>query len=164
MIYLIRHGETDGGQKGETPLNEHGFNQARQTAPDVKGLGITQIYSSDVLRAVQTTKEINKVVNVPVVFDKRLREFPILARIKGKFEDLPPKEIEKALHEAFVRVQDFLAEIKGKKNIAIVTHRGIILTMMYIKEYGEFDMEKVTEFRKKMKTDIKNCEIIRFEI
>ncbi len=81
MIYAIRHGQTDWNKEGiiqgggsNCPLNEEGLKQAKILAEKLKNFHITKIYSSDLLRAKQTTEEINKILKVKVVYSPLLRE------------------------------------------------------------------------------------------
>ena len=61
-LYLIRHGQSAGnaegrfGGHGPTPLSELGKEQAEKTAKVLAKEGISAIYSSDLLRAVQTAE------------------------------------------------------------------------------------------------------------
>ena len=81
MIYAVRHGQTDWNKEGiiqggrsDCPLNEEGIKQAKILAEKLKKFNITKIYSSDLLRAKQTTEEINKVLHVEVIYSSLLRE------------------------------------------------------------------------------------------
>ena len=74
MIYAIRHGQTDWNKEGRIqgggsnqPLNSQGVLQAKQLASKLVKLNISTIYSSDLLRAKQTTQEINNILNVKVI-------------------------------------------------------------------------------------------------
>lgn len=61
-LYLIRHGQSAGnaegrfGGHGATPLSELGMKQAEMTAKALVKENITAIYSSDLLRAVNTAR------------------------------------------------------------------------------------------------------------
>ncbi|MCL2850803.1 MAG: histidine phosphatase family protein [Firmicutes bacterium] len=174
MIYVVRHGKTDGGQKGNVPLNEIGIEQSRMVAPRVTELGIDKIYSSDVVRARQTTEIVNAVVGVDVIYDPRLREFSIIAEHPIKnLDNLTQAEQEKynelikqSFKDAFDRVQSFLSELRANKvdNVAVITHRGIISTIGYCLEHDTFDFCKFDENRKKYKRGTENCSITKFEL
>ena len=62
VIYLIRHGESEGNLKriclGNTDLGltEKGREQAEKTAKALSPVDIDAIYSSDLIRAVQTAE------------------------------------------------------------------------------------------------------------
>lgn len=55
-------------------LNELGIKQARYLADKLFNLDVCKIYSSDLLRAKQTTLEINKKLNVDIIYSLLLRE------------------------------------------------------------------------------------------
>jgi len=174
MIYVIRHGKTEGGQKGEVPLNEHGIQQSKEIAPKVAKLGINHIFSSDVKRAMQTTEIINEVTKLGVTYDSRLREFSILTNYPLKsLDNLTQQEIEKygegikeSFKDAYNRVNDFLNDLRKNKidNVAIVTHRGVISTISYCLNNGEFDFERFDKNRKAYKQGTDNCSITVFEL
>ncbi|MCL2586801.1 MAG: histidine phosphatase family protein [Firmicutes bacterium] len=166
MVYLIRHGETDGGQKGAVPLNEKGIAQTKTVAPKVAQLGITHIYSSDVMRAKQTTEIINETICVPVIFDQRLREFSGLEKISPEEFERNPEIMLESFNEAFERIKNFLSDLRRDRvdNVAIVTHRGIILTIMYAQKNDQIDFESFNKARLETKADIRNCQIIEFDL
>ena len=74
-LYLIRHGQSAGnaegrfGGHGPTPLSPLGVEQAEKTARSLAKEGINAIYSSDLLRAVQTAEPLAKLLDL----DKYLR-------------------------------------------------------------------------------------------
>jgi len=79
-LFLIRHGQSDGnaegrfGGHGPTPLSKLGEKQAQLTAKMLSREGITAIYSSDLLRAVQTAEALSRLVSIPVVQTSAFRE------------------------------------------------------------------------------------------
>lgn len=79
-LWLIRHGETahnfDGVFQGQldTPLNERGHEQARQTGLALTGVEFSKIYASDLRRAADTAREVAGPLGLQVNFDTRLRE------------------------------------------------------------------------------------------
>ena len=81
MVYFIRHGETDFNLKGiiqgqlDIPLNETGIKQAYETKDKLTNLKIDIIFCSPLIRAKQTAEIINEKLNVPIVYDNRLKEF-----------------------------------------------------------------------------------------
>lgn len=153
-IYLVRHGETDWNTRmlfqGHTdiPLNKTGISQAKHIAGELKNKMIEAIISSDLKRAVQTADEIRKVAlkDCRVERNKGLRE-----RDYGNFEgksynlysaNMPGFTGEKD-GKFFARVnRTFRAIIKKYegKNIAIVTHGGVVRQMaafvLGLKNYG----------------------------
>lgn len=79
-IHLIRHGETDWnleqkyqGQQ-DIPLNSTGIQQAQFVAEKLEGNQFSALYSSDLIRAIQTAQEISRKINLPIVTHSALRE------------------------------------------------------------------------------------------
>jgi len=79
-LYLVRHGQSAGNAEGRfgghspTPLSTLGVKQADAAAQALQKEGITAIYSSDLLRAVQTAEPLSRLIDVPVVPNSAFRE------------------------------------------------------------------------------------------
>ena len=79
-LYLIRHGQSAGnaegrfGGHGPTPLSDLGVQQAERTANVLAKEGIDVIYSSDLIRAIQTAEPLAKLLDIPVNTSKAFRE------------------------------------------------------------------------------------------
>src|SRR4028119_462374 len=79
-LYLIRHGQSAGNAAGRfgghspTPLSELGFEQAKHTAQALTKEKIQAVYSSDLLRAVQTAEPLAKSLNLPIIKTSAFRE------------------------------------------------------------------------------------------
>ncbi len=71
-LYLVRHGQSAGNAAGRfgghspTPLSELGKTQATTTAGALASENISVIYSSDLLRAVQTADPFAKILNLKI--------------------------------------------------------------------------------------------------
>ena len=71
-VYLVRHGQTAWNKeeifRGRTdvPLDETGLREAKLAAGYFRGMEIDAIYSSPLLRAIQTAQEISKVCDLGV--------------------------------------------------------------------------------------------------
>jgi broad specificity phosphatase PhoE len=82
-LALVRHGETDwnaaGRAQGHTDigLNAVGHAQAQALAPVLAGLGAARLWSSDLMRAVQTAEHVAAATGLPVEKDTRLREYDV---------------------------------------------------------------------------------------
>ncbi|CAN5534796.1 histidine phosphatase family protein [soil metagenome] len=80
QLYLIRHGQSAGnaegrfGGHGPTPLSALGIEQAEKTANILAREGITAIYSSDLVRAVQTAEPLAKLLDLPIHTSPAFRE------------------------------------------------------------------------------------------
>ena len=151
MIYFVRHGQTYNNVKkllgGNAELTPEGINQAKATAEKLKDIKFDAIYSSDMIRTVQTAQYINVYHNLPIVQDKRLRErfhgsrelsdettynFDEIWTING---EVTYPGIVETISELVSRVKSILEEIKQKhkgKNVLIVSHCGIGRIMQYI--------------------------------
>ena len=79
-LYLIRHGQSAGnvegrfGGHGPTPLSDLGRRQAECTAKALAKEGVSSIYASDLLRAVQTAEPLAALINVPINTTPAFRE------------------------------------------------------------------------------------------
>ncbi|CAN5219460.1 alpha-ribazole phosphatase [soil metagenome] len=79
-LYLIRHGQSAGnaegrfGGHGPTPLSDLGREQAERTAKLLAKEGISAIYSSDLLRAVQTAEPLAKLLDLSINASPAFRE------------------------------------------------------------------------------------------
>lgn len=94
-IILVRHGETAWNHAGrylgqaDPGLNDKGKTQARAVADLLKQENIDAIFSSDLLRAVETSRIIADINNVPVKLVPGLREIDF-----GEWEGLTFKQIQ----------------------------------------------------------------------
>jgi probable phosphoglycerate mutase len=109
-ILLLRHGQSEGndqgrfGGHGPTPLTEKGRRQAesvaRALAPRSDGEGgLTMIWSSDLVRAVETAQPIAEACGIAVKTTPALRE-----RSVGVFTGLTFAEAETRFPEAYARL------------------------------------------------------------
>jgi len=79
-LFLIRHGQSAGNAEGRfgghspTPLSTLGVKQADAAAQALQKEGITAIYSSDLLRAVQTAEPLSRLIEVPIAPTSAFRE------------------------------------------------------------------------------------------
>lgn len=77
---FIRHGQSVSNEKGiftghiDLPLTETGKKQAENTANFLKNYKIDAIYSSDLIRAVQTAEPTAKMHGLKIITTKELRE------------------------------------------------------------------------------------------
>lgn len=113
-LFLIRHGQSAGNAEGRfgghspTPLSDLGLRQADSAAKALQKEGITAIFSSDLLRAVQTAEPLSRLIDVPVVPTAAFRE-----RNVGVLEGLTFDE-SKAAHP-----EDFYALVNRNLNHVI---------------------------------------------
>jgi probable phosphoglycerate mutase len=83
-LYFVRHGEStanrlrkfsNGGFKH--PLTETGVEQARMVTRSLSGLQVERIYSSPVMRAVQTAQILADCLRAPLQITEALREWSV---------------------------------------------------------------------------------------
>lgn len=153
-IYALRHGATEynslkkiNGQTVNEPLSEKGFLDAEEAAKDIQKT-ISKIYSSSLIRAIQTAEIVNKNLNVEIVKCDEL--------IDVNFGDLTGKTWEEAKAQygeeirtsffaqnfdysmyggessaqVFERLKKLIERIKkenhSENEVLLVTHGGII--------------------------------------
>ena len=145
MLYIIRHGKTDLNAKmlmqgrSDHPLNDAGLAQAEEAAGRFRGMGvrIDKVYSSPLIRAVQTAEAIAP--DADLVIDGRLIEMdygpyegmdlndpdPEVLDFFMDFVNVPAPEGMEPLPAIVERLGEFLEEIKEEaagQNILISTH------------------------------------------
>ena len=153
-LILIRHGQTDMNKdqlyygRLDVPINETGKEQAENTRKNLVELEIDydKIYSSPMKRAYETAEILNY-KNLEIEKDDELREMDF-----GIFEGLSYKEIIKKYPEEMEKLKKdwktysyvtgenpfmlqkralkFLEKIDKNKNNMVVTHWGIICTLL----------------------------------
>lgn len=161
-IYFIRHGESEANQKhicaGHTDvaLTPLGIQQARQAGFELlqSGLQIDLLISSPLLRALDTAKEIAKILNYPE--DKIIIRNEAIERYRGSFEGKPTSlqhgisndqyiaegaESEEQMKQRAVELLAF-AKSRPEDNILIVSHnqfgRSLVAYTMH-KDRAEID-------------------------
>lgn len=98
-IYIARHGETEYNRQGkmqgrgiDIPLNRTGRLQARAISEALEDKSLDYIFSSSLMRSVETAEIIAWTLRM------KYRSYPELDEMDfGKFEGKPSKEIEKDL-------------------------------------------------------------------
>ncbi|HEX3011444.1 MAG TPA: alpha-ribazole phosphatase [Syntrophomonadaceae bacterium] len=150
-LILVRHGETvwngEGKYLGQSNpgLNQKGKIQAREAARLLSGEEIDMVFSSDLLRAVETAREIAGVHNVPVRMIPSLREIDFGAWEGLTFAEIQtcyPELLTEWLRDPFrVRIPDgetaeevryrvidawnsVTLSASGEKTVVIVAHGG----------------------------------------
>ncbi|MEQ9617668.1 MAG: histidine phosphatase family protein [Deltaproteobacteria bacterium] len=93
-LILVRHGETDWNRTGrcqgiaDIELNDNGRKQVRELGESLKNHDIAAVYSSNLLRALETAREIARHHGICVTIDEDLREMN-----QGELEGLMFSEI-----------------------------------------------------------------------
>lgn len=156
-VYLVRHGEStlnkEGGrhQLPETPLSEHGFQQAAVVARRFASIPVDVILTSSYKRALQTALAIKDVKSVPLVKTDLLTERKLPTNFPGKLFDDPEITLTHQLirdhfHESewhYADEENFkdlimrskavfdLIHSQKKENIVVVTHGYFLTVMVY---------------------------------
>lgn len=145
MLYIIRHGETANNRKkllqgrSDKPLNDKGIAQAEEAGRLFASRGIVfdKVYSSPLIRAVQTAQAIAG--DAEVVTDDRLIEMdygpyegmdltapaPEVMAFFMDFAGTPAPDGMEQLGSVVSRLGEFLEEIREEavnKNVLISTH------------------------------------------
>jgi len=181
-ITLIRHGETDWNAEGrlqghlQVPLNRRGRAQAEALATCLQDTRFDAIYSSDLLRALQTAWTIVRRKGQTVRADERLREWdlgvlaglcrvqverdqPHAARIRREHLVDEPTPGGESLRQRFERVTGAVAEIAARHRgecVLVVSHGGP-LGDCYRRAVGKGIEERI-------RIDLRNATINRIRI
>ncbi len=151
-IILVRHGEeerrkTNGieYQTDNCSLTSKGIEQAKKLASKLRVFNITEIYSSNIKRAIQTAEIMNKEIGVNIKIDKGIRERNIGdfekygVTWRKEFNKLKERELAKGtplieirppngenLYDFRGRIKSFLNELSKKEgNILVSAHKGV---------------------------------------
>ncbi len=184
-LYLVRHGQSDGNAEGRfgghspTPLSALGKQQAELTAQVLAKEKINAIYSSDLLRAVQTAQPLAKMLDLPIIVTAAFRERKV-GVLEGKTFDESKAEHPKdyyalvnrnihhvitggeSYHQLLKRATGELHEVlraHQDENIVIFSHTGAIC---YLTLYLIGAINRYTKTTPWLVTS--NCGINRFEI
>ena len=152
MIFIIRHGKTELNKanvlqgRSNYPLNDEGIRQAKEAAKMLENIAFDYVYSSPLIRAVQTAEIVAP--DQEIWLDDRLiemdygqyegtdlRNMPEEIRIFfSDFVHNPAPDGMEPLSEVVKRTGAFLEEIRSiKGNILISTHaiamKGLLETL-----------------------------------
>lgn len=148
-IYIVRHGRTKWIEEGRTQgrrqnrLSKAGALVVEQTAKALRDKKIDVIYSSPLMRTIQTAKIINKYHGVEIKKCDMLTEIDqgvftgkIWRNLTDEEKELKSQRLKEfgmeSLDEVAMRVREFKKEILDKSpyaNILVVSH-GNICTML----------------------------------
>lgn len=150
---FVRHGETDWNVQRrlqghiDTPLNQTGQAQAEATAKGLQAHVFDALYSSDLIRTLQTARYAAQLLDLPIHLRSDLRErhygafqgltyteaehhFPAdYARFKGREPGYEIIDDGESLLQHRARVQACLEAIASKhagQSVLIVTHGGVL--------------------------------------
>jgi alpha-ribazole phosphatase len=170
-VYLIRHGETIWNAEKrfqghiDIPLSDKGIRQARALSHRLADKKITAVYSSDLMRAMETARHVAEPHGLEVLSLPALREINF-----GRWEGLTYKEIIKKDGEAITRwwknplgicipggeelselqarivpaLKEIISEHKEER-VAVICHGGTIRTL--ISSILNMDLNKYWKIR-----------------
>jgi broad specificity phosphatase PhoE len=153
-ILLIRHGQTDWNRdrrimgRKPVPLNKTGRAEARALAKALKGVPIDAIYTSPVLRAVETAGHLRNGRRTAIRRAPEMAEIDYGHWIGKTFEEVIPEKAFRVYHktprkarapggepmrEVFGRTVAFIEKLRKrhkKGRIAVVSHADVIKTVL----------------------------------
>ena len=156
-LLIVRHGFSTSNKDGtftgqlDVPLSREGIIQAELVSDYIlNNYDVGAVYSSDLIRAVDTVKKVADTKNLPIVTDKRLREV-----FCGKWEGLLVEKVKEIYKEDYLawkrgsetaymtggenmlevklRAVEAVKEITKKcegKTVVIATHGGLIKPLL----------------------------------
>jgi len=139
-VLLVRHGQSQGnaeqrfGGHSPTPLSELGHRQAEATARALAAERVTAVYSSDLLRAVQTAEPLARATGLEITRTPSLRERSVGLLEELTFEEAAathPDEYAALLRRDFEHVlaggesyRQLLDRAAAELDRAVEHHRG----------------------------------------
>jgi broad specificity phosphatase PhoE len=130
-VYLVRHGEYDWDDQPDPSkgLTARGVQQARLTAQRFRSVPATAIYSSDLMRAVETAQIIAaELAGVPCKTEQDLRECFLPS---PAFTNVPADVIQAGEKQAAAAFSKYLSSsCENDTNEIIVTHGNLIRYMV----------------------------------
>ena len=179
MIYIIRHGQTALNKqkalqgRSNHPLDETGEEQARVVGEWFRnnGIHITKVYSSPLVRAVQTAKLVAG-EEVPLETDDRLIEMdygpyegidlrnppPEIITFFSDFVHNPAPEGMEQLSEVVARLGNFLEELRPQ-----AAEGNILLSAHAISMKGALEYLNPASQGAWWSTTLGNCALFRIE-
>lgn len=178
MIYLMRHGQDSIDRYGGwSPygLTEEGIKQVQDAKNKLKDKGITQIYSSDLVRAKETAEIVANELSLNVIYLPQFRETNnglLAGMLKSEAAERYPGlyynalEYDQAYPEGesskdfFERIQSAWYQFKkqvGNENVLLISHGGVMNVILCL-ENGIVYTNKEKHYR------IDNAEITQIVI
>ncbi|MCA1614025.1 MAG: histidine phosphatase family protein [Acidobacteria bacterium] len=184
-ILLIRHGQSRGNAEGRfgghtaTPLSGRGRAQAEATARTLAADNVTAIYSSDLLRAVETAAPLADALDLEInraeafrersvgrmeglTFEEAAAKFPAeyAALLRRDFEHvLEGGESYRQMLDRSARALDSAIEANRGGTVAVFSHTGTI-GILTLHLMGALDAPELRPVW--IKTD--NCGVVRLDL
>jgi broad specificity phosphatase PhoE len=141
-LLAVRHGQTEANEKGieagplDYPLSRNGRKEVRHISRKLAGVRIQAVYSSPILRAVQTAEILAKPHKLKVKTLEELTEAKIKPRFVGKkgrhhIRESPEDYLE-TYDELRRRITKAIDTIKAQErgNVIVVSHGDVITAML----------------------------------
>jgi broad specificity phosphatase PhoE len=141
-LTFVRHGESECNVLQEIsnrgfrhPLTEKGRQQAVELAQHLQGSAVSGIYTSPLMRAVQTAQVLGEAFGLPVEITDALREYDC-GMIEGRSDD-EAWQIWKDLRRRWFEEGDWSARIETGESFLDVQARFVPLIEKLVEEHGE---------------------------
>lgn len=140
-IYFTRHGESEANLLREHsnrgfkhPLTEKGRVQAAALARKLEGVGVTRLFTSPIMRAVQTAEILSDILGAPYEITDALREYDC-GILEGRADEAAWK-LHFAVFDAWVQHKDWNRRIEGGESFNDIRDRFVPFIEHLIEEYG----------------------------
>ena len=141
-LYFARHGQSEANvlevisNRGLVhPLTTLGWQQAAELAQSLASVPIARIYSSPLLRAVQTAEIASATLNVPFEIADALRE-PDCGIMEGRSDDVAWAEHRRVWH-AWLEDHQYDERIEGGESFNDIRARFVPFIDRLLAEYGK---------------------------
>jgi len=146
-VLLVRHGETRGNvarrhQADDTPLTATGREQAKKIAQELSSLQPTHVLTSNMVRAIETAREIADECDITPETSESFRELHRPSRLYGRYRrsfvslwyyflwyfgiEKDDGETYAALRDRFKAAQSELAAYPSDARIIVVSHAAFM--------------------------------------
>lgn len=184
IIYIMRHGQTVWNAKDITQgrsqnrLSKLGKAQVEEVAKKFKQGDVDIIITSPLMRTMQTTNIVNKVLKTKILRDERIIEIDkgaLSGRAKETFTE-EEKRLKKenphllkmeSLQDVAVRVKEFskyLKENYKNKKVLVITHNVVATILEKILLNKEAEIFEYYNVDKGKKGKYKNAELRKFTL
>jgi broad specificity phosphatase PhoE len=140
-LYFVRHGESTANLLGvfsnsglKHPLTGKGIEQARALTHSLSGLQVEQIYSSPILRAVQSAQILAERLQAPVEISEALREWSV-GIYEGTTDPLGWQLHRQVQEDWFVQHQ-FASKMPGGESFYEIQERFTPFIEKLVQEWG----------------------------
>ena len=141
-IYFTRHGESEANLLREHsnrgfrhPLTAKGRVQATALAKRLEDIPVTRLFTSPIMRAVQTAEILSVTLGVPYEITDALREYDC-GILEGRADEVA-WQLHFTVFDAWVHQKDWERRIEGGESFIEIRDRFVPFIEQLIGEYGE---------------------------